>query len=270
LATRVNGIDGAEGLETARERVEELRRQVEHHRFCYYVLDRPEISDADFDVVYRELEALEKQFPQLITAESPTQKVGAKPSTDFKEVKHRIPLLSLANAMGGEDLTHWQERIDRGLADDDDPAFAPSASGAPNYQFMCEHKIDGLSVALTYENGAFIQGATRGNGEVGEDVTLNLKTIEALPKKLKPVAMLSDGTLTGLEEAKKGAVAFSEKLLKHVEVRGEVYMPVTSFTSLNEALMEEGDQQFANPRNAASGSLRQKDPSKTAKRKLGF
>jgi len=248
--------------ETARERLEELRRLVEHHRFCYYVLDRPEVDDAAFDVIYRELEALEKQYPELITPESPTQKVGAKPSTDFKEVKHSIALLSLANAMDSEDLSHWQERIDRGLADDDGPALA--------YQFMCEHKIDGLSVALTYENGVFVQGATRGNGEVGEDVTLNLKTIESLPKKLKPVAVLSDGTLTSIDDAQKPGQDFQERILRHVEVRGEVYMPVSSFTSLNEALLEEGDQQFANPRNAASGSLRQKDPAKTAKRRLGF
>ncbi|MBS2008874.1 MAG: NAD-dependent DNA ligase LigA [Cyanobacteria bacterium SZAS TMP-1] len=260
--------------EAARERIEELKRLVDHHRFCYYVLDKPEITDADFDVIYHELEDLEKKHPQLLTADSPTQKVGAKPSTDFKEVKHRIPLLSLANAMGSEDLIHWQERIDRGLADDDDPAFAPGASGALAYQYMCEHKIDGLSVALTYENGTFKQGATRGNGEVGEDVTLNLKTIGTLPAKLKPVAVLADGTLTGLDAAKKQGLVegkdFHEKVLRHVEVRGEVYMPVSSFTSLNEALLEEGEQQFANPRNAASGSLRQKDPAKTARRRLGF
>jgi DNA ligase (NAD+) len=256
--------------EGVRERLQELKRLVEHHRFCYYVLDKPEITDGDFDVIYRELEGLEKQYPDLITADSPTQKVGAKPSTDFKEVKHRIPLLSLANAMSKDELIHWQERIDRGLADDDDPAFAAVEGSESNHLYMCEHKIDGLSVALTYEKGLFLQGATRGNGEVGEDVTLNLKTIAALPKQIKPVAVLADGTLIDPARATEQGLAFSEKLLQHVEVRGEVYMPVSSFTELNEALLEEGEQQFANPRNAASGSLRQKDPRKTAQRKLGF
>jgi DNA ligase (NAD+) len=256
--------------EGAREKLQELRRLVEHHRFSYYVLDQPEITDGDFDVIYHQLEDLEKEFPDLVTADSPTQKVGAKPSTDFKEVKHRIPLLSLANAMSSDELIHWQERIDRGLSDDDDPAFAMLAGQEQKHLYMCEHKIDGLSVALSYENGLFIQGATRGNGEVGEDVTLNLKTIIGLPKQLKPVAVHEDGTLADLAEARKGGADFKEKVLKHVEVRGEVYMPVSSFNALNEALLEEGEAQFANPRNAASGSLRQKDPSKTAKRKLGF
>jgi len=252
--------------EAARERLQELKRLVEHHRFCYYVLDRPEINDADFDVIYRELENLEKQYPELLTADSPTQKVGAKPSTDFKEVRHRIPLLSLSNAMSAEDLVHWQERIDRGLNDDDGPASAQAEA----HEYMCEHKIDGLSVALSYEKSIFVQGATRGNGEVGEDVTLNLKTIASLPKKLKAVAVLPDGTLTTIEKAKKEGLSFREEVLKHIEVRGEVYMPVSSFSALNEALHEDGEQEFANPRNAASGSLRQKDPSKTARRKLGF
>ncbi len=171
----------------ARTRIEELRRQVEHHRFCYYVLDKIEISDADFDLVYRELESLEKQFPDLITADSAPahKKVGAKPSTDFKEVKHRIPLLSLSNAMSKDELVHWQERIDRGLSDDDDPAFAALSGGEQKHLYMCEHKIDGLSVALTYKNGAFVQGATRGNGVEGEDVTLNPKTIAALPRQIQ-------------------------------------------------------------------------------------
>ncbi|MBU6451977.1 MAG: NAD-dependent DNA ligase LigA [Cyanobacteria bacterium REEB67] len=254
------------GNHEVRERLQELRRLVEHHRFAYYVLDKTEITDAEFDLLYHELEAIEKENPELVTAESPTQKVGARPSTDFTEVRHRIPLLSLANAMSEEDLTHWQERIDRGLADDDGNV---DASGE-NHIFVCEHKIDGLSVALSYEKGVFKKGATRGNGEVGEDVTLNLKTIAALPGQLKSVAMLDDGTLVSRARAQAEGLKCSDKMLDHVEVRGEVYMPVSSFTKLNEALTEEGEAPFANPRNAASGSLRQKDPAKTAKRKLAF
>lgn len=232
-------------IEQARRRIEELTRQVEHHRFSYYVLDRPEISDADFDKLFNELADLERKYPELILPGSPTQKVGAAPSTEFKQVKHRVPLLSLANAMGREDLEKWADRLYRTL---------DTAPGSSVLSYVCELKIDGLSIALTYKNGVFVEGATRGNGEVGEDVTLNLKTIPGLPKELKPLK-LPDGTT---------------HMPALVEVRGEVYMPVSSFTNLNAALEEENEPTFANPRNAASGSLRQKDPRKTAKRKLGF
>jgi DNA ligase (NAD+) len=256
------------------ERLLELRRLIEHHRFAYYVLDKTEITDAEFDTLYRELESLEKAHPELIVEDSPTQKVGAKPSTDFKQVKHRIPLLSLANAMGAEDLTQWQERIDRGLAYENEDSVDKAADAVRSrHVFVCEHKIDGLSIALTYEKGQLKQGATRGNGEVGEDVTLNLKTIAALPVKLNPVAVLEGGQIISLAAAKREKLSeddYTMKLLEHVEVRGEVYMPVSSFTALNAALEEEGEAPFANPRNAASGSLRQKDPAKTAKRKLGL
>lgn len=241
-------------IEGAQRRIEKLRREVEHHRFLYYTLSQPEISDADFDLLYRELESLEKEFPELITPESPTQKVGAALSTDFAEVKHRIPLLSLANAMGVEDLEHWQERIVRGL----------ELEEAATFDFVCEHKIDGLSIALTYEDGVFLRGATRGNGEVGEDVTFNLKTIASIPQKLKPVAVLPDGTLTCPDAAPDAPLVMPE----HLEIRGEVYLPVSSFLALNEALSDENEPVFANPRNAASGSLRQKDPRKTARRNL--
>lgn len=242
-------------IEGAQRRIEQLRREVEHHRFCYYALSQPEISDADFDVIYAELESLEKQFPELVTPDSPTQKVGAAPSTEFTQVRHRIPLLSLANAMGVDDLEHWQERIVRGLEIEGE---------VPTFDYVCEHKIDGLSIALTYEDGAFIRGATRGNGEVGEDVTFNLKTIASLPQRLKPVAALADGTLVPPDQAPDAPLVMP----KHLEIRGEVYMPVSSFIALNEALVEENEPAFANPRNAASGSLRQKDPRKTAGRKL--
>ncbi|HEY9679447.1 MAG TPA: NAD-dependent DNA ligase LigA [Drouetiella sp.] len=230
-------------VDEARKRIETLTREVEHHRFCYYVLSQPEIPDSDFDKLFKELQELEERFPELRLPGSPTLSVGAAPSTEFKSVKHRIPMLSLSNAMSYDDLDKWQERLVRAL---------DNANHALKY--VCELKIDGLSIGLTYKDGNFVEGATRGNGEVGEDVTLNLKTIAALPKKLTPVK-LPDGR---------------EHMPALVEVRGEVYMPVTSFNALNKALEEEGDATFANPRNAASGGLRQKDPRKTAKRKLGL
>lgn len=226
-------------LDQARQRVALLRRDLEHHSFCYYVLDRPEISDAEYDTLFRELLSLEKEYPQLLSADSPTQRVGAPPSTEFSPVRHRIPLMSLSNAMSFQELVKWHERVGRELEGEN--------AAAPHY--LCELKIDGLSVALTYEQGRFLQGATRGNGEVGEDVTLNLKTIAGLPERIRPV----DGRVPEL-----------------LEVRGEVYLPISSFQRLNAELLESGLPPFANPRNAASGSLRQKDPKVTAQRKLAL
>lgn len=221
-------------------RMEELRSEINHHRFLYYVLDRPSISDADFDALFRELQKLEEEHPELVIPDSPTQTVGAQPSTEFKQVRHRIPMLSLANAMGNEDLDRWQERIVRVLE--------LNPEQASKLKYVCELKIDGLSIALTYKQGKLVEGATRGNGDVGEDVTLNLKTIKDIPHHLT---------------AENGF-----KVPDLLEVRGEVYFPISSFNALNKSIEEEGDQPFANPRNAASGSLRQKDPRVTAKRKL--
>lgn len=227
-------------LEKVREEIERRKKELEHHSFQYYILEKPEISDADYDALFRELQKLEDKYPQFKSDDSPTQKVGAPPSTEFRSIKHKTPLLSLANAMSYDELDKWEERIFRGLESDH-----------KELQFVCELKIDGLSIALTYKNGALVEGATRGNGEVGEDVTLNLKTIPLLPTKLKPI------TINGVQR--------HPELL---EIRGEVYMPASSFAALNSKLTDEGEQTFANPRNAASGSLRQKDPRKTAKRNL--
>lgn len=240
---------------SVRERIVELAKLIEHHRFLYYV-EQPEITDFEFDKLFRELQALESEHPEYASPDSPTQKVGAKPSTDFKEVVHKIPMLSLANAMGQEDLVHWQERLARALADD---------HAVEKLNYVSEHKIDGLSVALSYLGGEFVQGATRGNGEVGEDVTLNLKTVSGLPRRLKPVALYKDGTVKAPPAQGDDFELYTPA---QVEVRGEVYMPVSSFARLNAALEEDGQPLFANPRNAASGSLRQKDPNRTAKRKL--
>jgi DNA ligase (NAD+) len=222
-------------------RMDDLIRQIEHHRFLYYVLSQPEITDADFDRLYRELESLEEKYPELKSVNSPTLKVGAPPSGEFRQVRHRVPLLSLANATSFEDLDKWQDRLIRALLANDLPA--------DNLNYVSELKIDGLSLALTYKNGYLVEGATRGNGEVGEDVTLNLKTISSIPYQLK---------------GPKGSIP------DLLEVRGEVYMPTTSFDGLNAELIKAGQPPFANPRNAASGSLRQKDPKETAKRNLAF
>lgn len=229
-----------EKKDDAAQRIDELRRQIEHHRFLYYVLDRPEITDAEFDRLYRELQDLESRFPELITTNSPTQKVGAVPSTEFKQVKHEIPMLSLSNAMSDDDLDKWSDRIVRGLD--------LSGEQAAEIGFVCELKIDGLSISLKYEDGYLVRGATRGSGDVGEDVTPNLKTISALPHKLNSLP--------------------AGRIPRSMEVRGEVYFPLTSFKQLNAALAADGLPTFANPRNAASGSLRQKDPRVTARRKL--
>ena len=223
-------------------RVDELRRVIEHYRFAYYVLEKPEVSDAAFDDLYNELQRLEQRFPELLTPNSPTQKVGAAPSTDFKQIQHRVPMLSLSNAMGSQDLDKWHERIARSLE--------LTSEEAAKLKYVCELKIDGLSIALTYRNGRFEDGATRGSGDVGEDVTLNLKTIEALPQTLRAQDDLPVPEL--------------------LELRGEVYMPVSSFAQLNGELLEQGQPGFANPRNAASGSLRQKNPKVTAQRKLAL
>lgn len=228
------------------KKIDELRKELNHHRFLYYVLERPQISDAEFDRLFAELQSLETQHPDLITPDSPTQTVGAQPSTDFKQVKHSIPMLSLANAMGNDDLDRWNERLARILE------LSPEA--LENLPFVCELKIDGLSIAVKYKNGKLVEAATRGNGDVGEDITLNLKTIADIPHQIELPASTK--------------VAASTKLPEVIDLRGEVYMSVSSFNALNHSMEESGEDCFANPRNAASGSLRQKDPRVTASRKL--
>jgi DNA ligase (NAD+) len=212
-------------------RVKELRELVRYHRERYYQDDAPEVSDAEFDDLYRELEALETEFPELVTPDSPTQQVGAAPATTFAEVQHVLPMLSLDNAFNLEDLLAWGKRIERQITD-------PVA-------FACEPKIDGLAVSLLYEDGKLVCAATRGNGFVGEDVTPNVRTIKSVPKQLK-------GT----------------DLPRRLEVRGEVFMPIKAFDELNRRQGDAGQRLFANPRNAAAGSLRQKDSRITAERAL--
>ena len=214
-------------------RMKALREELQYHNWRYYVLDDPQISDQEYDALFRELVALEQANPQLVTTDSPTQRVGAKPLSAFRSVQHRIPLSSLSNAFSHQELATFVERVRRNLESE-------------TLEFMLEPKIDGLAVALTYENGSFTLGVTRGDGTEGEDVTGNLRTIKSLPLKLqgKPPGIL--------------------------EVRGEVFMPKAAFVSLNRAREEQGQQTFANPRNAAAGSLRQLDPKVSASRALNL
>ncbi len=216
-------------------RIDELRDQIRYHNRRYYELDAPEIPDADFDALVRELQRLESLHPDLITPDSPTQVVSGAPVATFAEVVHRVPMMSLDNAMDEAELRAWGDRVRRQLGDD-----------AGEVGYVSELKIDGLAVSLRYEGGRFVQGATRGNGKVGEDVTANLRTIADLPDRLP-----------------RGAP-------RVLEVRGEVYMPVSAFEALNAAALEAGQKTYVNPRNTAAGSLRQKDAAVTAGRHLSF
>ncbi|WSB93466.1 NAD-dependent DNA ligase LigA [Streptomyces cellulosae] len=216
----------------ARERHATLAEQIEEHRFRYYVKDAPVISDAEFDRLLRELEQLEERYPELRTPESPTQKVAGSYETEFTSVEHRSRMLSLDNTFNDEDLAAWADRIHRELGDQP-------------YHFLCELKVDGLAVNLTYERGRLVRAATRGDGRTGEDITPNVRTIAEIPDRLK-----------------------GDKVPDVVEVRGEVYFPMEKFQELNARLVEAGEKPFANPRNAAAGSLRQKDPRVTAGRPL--
>ncbi|HEY8485916.1 MAG TPA: NAD-dependent DNA ligase LigA [Limnochordales bacterium] len=215
----------------ARRRAEELRRLIEHHNYRYYVLDSPEISDAQYDALVRELVELESRYPALVTPDSPTQRVGGQVRPEFGSVVHRVPMLSLDNAYTVDELRAWEARLRRLLP------------GEP-LQFVCELKIDGLAVSLEYEGGRFVRGATRGDGTTGEDVTPNLRTIRSIPLRLR-----GDQPVT-------------------LHVRGEVYMVRSAFVRLNEERARRGEPLFANPRNAAAGSVRQLDPRVTASRPL--
>jgi DNA ligase (NAD+) len=223
------GTDRA--LAEAKVRVEELREQLNHHSYRYHVQDEPEVSDAEYDELMRELNRLEDEFPQLVTPDSPTQRVGGAPADLFAPVEHRAPMLSLDNAFSYEELDAWAQRVQRSVGD-----------GA---RFACELKIDGVACALTYERGVLVKAATRGDGRVGEDITANVRTVRSVPRQLK-----------------------AEPPPAIIEVRGEMYLPVKAFEELNDQLLDAGLRPFANPRNSAAGSLRQKDPRVTASRPL--
>ena len=218
-------------LDKVKGEIEQLRAEINHHNYRYYVLDSPEISDAEYDELMRELKKLEEQYPQFLTPDSPTQRVGAAPVEAFGVVEHPFPLLSLGNAFSKEELLAWYSRISK-------------LTGKQQFNFVCEHKIDGLAVALTYVNGQLTIGATRGDGFRGENITQNLRTIRSIP----------------LSMPKEAPTRF--------EVRGEVFLPKAGFDKLNQERAEEGLPLFANPRNAAAGSVRQLDSRITAKRPL--
>lgn len=215
--------------------IEKLRAEIHEHNYRYYVLDAPIASDAEYDRLLRELQELEKQHPELITADSPTQRVGAEPSKAFNEVQHEVPMLSLDNAFTTEEVQAFDKRIKDRLKNHED------------IEYCCEPKLDGLAVNLLYIDGKLVQAATRGDGYTGEDITTNIRTIQSIPLQLR-----------------------GKNYPAHVEVRGEVYMPKTSFAALNKHAEEHGEKIFVNPRNAAAGSLRQLDPRITAKRDLAI
>jgi DNA ligase (NAD+) len=224
---------------TPEERINQLRSEINYHLYRYHVLDSPVISDAQYDEIYRELLALEERHPGLVTPDSPTQRAGAEPLDAFEKVTHPAPILSLANAFSEEDLHAWRKRIGRLLPETD-----------MHLDYVAEPKLDGLTVVLTYQDGAFVQGATRGNGEVGEDITQNLRTVISLPRRI-PVDPRSDLSAPAT-----------------IVVRGEVFFPLDKFEALNEARAAAGEPLYMNPRNTAAGSLRQLDPAKTAARPL--
>ncbi|MCR8871520.1 NAD-dependent DNA ligase LigA [Peribacillus frigoritolerans] len=215
-------------IQAAEKKVLELQTLLNQYSYEYYVMDQPSVPDAEYDRLLRELIGYEEKFPELQTADSPTQRVGGAILDMFEKVEHSTPMLSLGNAFNESDLRDFDRKVRQSVGD--------------NFSYVCELKIDGLAVTLQYENGYFVRGATRGDGTIGEDITANLKTIKSIPLKLRePVA---------------------------IEVRGEAFMPKKSFESLNKAKEERGEEPFANPRNAAAGSLRQLDPKLAAKRNL--
>ena len=222
-------------LKNPAARAEELRTLLHRHSYLYYVLDRPEIADAEYDRLFNELKALEASHPDVVTADSPTQRVGGAVAEGFASVAHRAAMLSLDNAYSPEEIREFEARLQRAL---------PGES----FAYVCEPKVDGLGVALLYQQGRLVRGATRGDGRMGEDVTQNLKTVRSLPLRL--MDPLAD--------------------LELLEVRGEVFMSHQAFERLNRQLEAGGDEPFANPRNAAAGSLRQKDSRITATRPLDF
>jgi DNA ligase (NAD+) len=217
-------------------RAAELRALLHQASYEYYVLDRPALSDAEYDRRFRELQAIEREHPELRTPDSPTQRIGAEPASALAKHTHLVPMISLGNAFTDEELAEWEERIARLVGDD-----------ARRAGFVVELKIDGAAVSLTYEKGVLVTGATRGNGTIGEDVTANLRTIRDIPLRLR-----------------------GDDVPRLLEIRGEVYMPFSGFEKMNEDRVAAGEPVFANPRNASAGALRQLDPSITAKRPLRF
>ena len=222
-------------MESNEQKLTELRTTLRHHEYLYHVMDTPEIPDAEYDRLMRELRELEAQHPELITPDSPTQRVGAAPLASFSQIRHEVPMLSLDNVFDEESFLAFNKRVQDRLKNSDDLTYC------------CELKLDGLAVSILYENGLLVQAATRGDGTTGEDITSNVRTIRAIPLKLR-----------------------GDNIPQRLEVRGEVFLPQAGFEKINEEALLTGGKVFANPRNAAAGSLRQLDPRITAKRPLTF
>ncbi|MGA3350841.1 MAG: NAD-dependent DNA ligase LigA [Candidatus Sulfotelmatobacter sp.] len=221
------------------KRIAALREKIRHHEYMYYVLDRPEIEDADFDKLMRQLKDLEQEHPELLTADSPTQRVGGKPREGFVKVPHSSPMLSLDNTYNEDELRNWERRVHE-------------LSGRSDVDYVCELKLDGMSLALIYEDGKLVRGITRGDGSVGEDVTLNVRTVRSIPLSISH------------EKLKKAGIPVN------FEVRGELLMPTAAFKKLNEERERNGLATFANPRNFTAGTVRQLDSNVTAQRRLDF
>ncbi len=233
----------------AKKRIEKLRQIINHHRYLYHVLDRQEISDEALDSLKHELWKLEQKFPEFITTDSPTQRVGGEPLEGFKKVEHKVPMLSLEDIFEEEELYNWEEYLKR-------------LSPGSDFEYFTELKIDGFAVSLVYKKGVLALGSTRGNGKIGEDVTVNLKTIESIPLRLEIHDSIPDKEIEkNLKEAIKN---------RTIEIRGEVYMDKKDFGRLNKDLAKKGEKTFSNPRNLAAGSIRQLDPKLAASRPLKF
>ena len=225
------------------ETIKNLRKTIEINSYKYYVEDNPELEDWEYDKLFRELKALEEQYPELVTPDSPTQRVGGI-SEKFEQVPHRIRLYSLDNSNNNDELKAWYNRVLKDVGETSSNQLSLLGNNYQDIELAAELKIDGLAVSLTYKNGVFVQGLTRGDGVVGEDITNNLKTVKAIPLRLfEPI---------------------------DIEVRGEIYMPITSFEKLNKIQIENNQKTFANPRNAAAGTIRQLDSSITASRDLSI
>src|SRR2546426_6277691 len=221
------------------KKIETLRDKIRHHEYRYYVLDDPEITDADFDQLMNQLKKLEGEHPDLIKPDSPSQRVGGKPREGFVKVPHSVPMLSLDNTYNEEDLRNWERRVHE-------------LSGRQDIEYVCELKLDGMSLALHYEDGKLIRGITRGDGNIGEDVTLNVRTVRSIPL-----------SIPGEKLNKAGIPA-------DFEVRGEMLMPIAAFKKMNDEREAKGLSLFANPRNATAGTVRQLEPSITAQRRLDY
>src|ERR1700686_3192642 len=221
------------------KKIEALREKIRHHEHLYYVLDNPEISDAEFDKLMQQLKDLEAEHPSLVTPDSPTQRVGGRPREGFVKVRHSTPMLSLDNTYNEEELRAWERRVHE-------------LTGRSDVDYVCELKLDGMSLALVYQDGRLARGVTRGDGSVGEDVTLNVRTVRSVPLSIPT------------DKLKKAGIPVD------FEVRGELLMPLSSFKKMNEGRERNGLPTFANPRNFTAGTVRQLDPNVTAERRLDY